>query len=80
VSGGLSAAQAFAILRRLLPVRIMGMDVVEVSPPYDHGEITALAGAQIAAEMLCLLAEQRGRQNNGPTVRPGVGTNVHVGT
>ena len=80
VSGGLSAAQAFAILRRLLPVRIIGMDVVEVSPPYDHGEITALAGAQIAAEMLCLLAEQRGRQNNGPTVRPGVGTNLHVGT
>jgi hypothetical protein len=56
------------------------MDVVEVSPPYDHGEITALAGAQIATEMLCLLAEQRGRQSNGPTVRPGVGANVHVGT
>ena len=80
VSGGLSAAQAFAILRRLLPVRIIGMDVVEVSPPYDHGEITALAGAQVATEMLCLLGEQRGRQSTGPTVRPGVGTNVHVGT
>jgi agmatinase len=80
VSGGLSAAQAFAILRRFLPVRIIGMDVVEVSPPYDHGEITALAGAQVATEMLCLLGEQRGRQSNRPTVRPGVGSTVHVAT
>jgi agmatinase len=59
VSGGLSAAQAYAILRRLLPVNIVGMDVVEVAPPYDHAEITALAGAQVATEMLCLLAERR---------------------
>lgn len=59
VSGGLSAAQALAILRRLLPVRIVGMDVVEVAPAYDHSEITALAAAQIAADMLCLLGKQR---------------------
>lgn len=59
VSGGLSSAQALAILRGLLPAKVVGMDVVEVSPPYDHAEITALAGAHIAAEMLCLLAAQR---------------------
>jgi agmatinase len=78
VSGGLSAAQAFAILRRFVPLCIVGMDVVEVAPPYDHADITALAGAQIAAEMLCLLGEQRGRITDGPTQRPGVGTNLHV--
>ena len=78
VSGGLTAAQAFAILRRLLPVRFVGMDVVEVAPPYDHSDITALAGAQVAAEMLCLLGEQRGRLVNGPTERPGLGVNLHV--
>jgi agmatinase len=33
------------------------MDVVEVSPPYDHAEITALAGASIAQEMLGLLVK-----------------------
>lgn len=63
VSGGLSAAQAYAILRRLVPARIIGMDVVEVAPAYDHAEITSLAGAQIAAEMLCLLGAQP-RSNN----------------
>lgn len=56
VPGGLSSAQALAILRRLRGVRIAGMDVVEVAPAYDHAEITALAAAHVAAEMLCLLA------------------------
>ena len=60
VSGGLSAAQAFAILRRFVPLNVIGMDVVEVAPPYDHSEITSLAGAQVATEMLCLLAAQQG--------------------
>ncbi len=32
------------------------MDVVEVAPAYDVGEITALAGATLAAEFLCLYA------------------------
>lgn len=32
------------------------MDVVEVSPPYDHAEVTALAGATLATEMICLYA------------------------
>ena len=70
VSGGLSAAQALAILRLLLPVRLIGMDVVEVSPPYDHSEITALAGAQIAADLLCLLAAQRAAAAGAPLTIP----------
>jgi len=78
VSGGLSAAQAMAILRSLLPVHIVGMDVVEVAPPYDHAEITALAGAHVAAEMLCVLAAQRG---TGPApVRPGLGRTLLTAT
>ena len=56
VPGGLSSAQAFSILRRLKGARIEGMDVVEVAPSYDHAEITALAAAHVAAEMLCLWA------------------------
>jgi agmatinase len=59
VPGGLSSAQALDILRRLVPLKLVGMDVVEVAPAYDHAEITALAAAHIATEMLCLLAAQR---------------------
>jgi len=57
VPGGLSSAQALAILRRLSALRLVGMDVVEVAPAYDHAEITALSAAHIAAEMLCLVAQ-----------------------
>ncbi len=59
VPGGLSSYQALAILRELVGINLVGMDVVEVSPPYDHAEITALAAAQIAVEMLCLYAACR---------------------
>jgi len=53
---GLASWQAQAILRRLRGLRFIGMDVVEVCPPYDVAEITALAGATMAWEYLCLLA------------------------
>lgn len=60
VVGGLFTWQALAILRALQGIDLIGMDVVEVSPPYDHAEITALAGATIALELLCLYAARRG--------------------
>jgi agmatinase len=53
--GGLASWQAQAILRRLAGLRLVGMDVVEVAPAYDVAEITALAGATMAWEYLCLL-------------------------
>ena len=56
VAGGLSSAQALAILRKFVGLNIIGMDVVEVAPAYDHSEITALVAAQIAAEMLCVIS------------------------
>lgn len=56
VCGGLSTATALAILKGLAGLDIVGMDVVEVSPPYDTGNITALAGATIAYEGLALFA------------------------
>lgn len=59
VVGGLSTAQALAILRSLGECNLVGFDVVEVAPAYDHAEITALAAATIGHDMLCLLAEQR---------------------
>jgi len=59
VPGGLSTAQALALVRSLGGLRLVGFDVVEVAPAYDHAEITALAAAAIAHDMLCLLAQQR---------------------
>jgi agmatinase len=54
--GGLFSWQAQAILRRLAGLDFRGMDVVEVAPPYDVSEITALAAATFAWEYLALLA------------------------
>jgi agmatinase len=59
VCGGLSTWQAKEIIRRLDGIELIGMDVVEVAPPYDHAEITALAGATIALELVCLMARLR---------------------
>ena len=78
VAGGLTSATALSILRGLLPLSIVGMDVVEVAPPFDSAGITALAGAQIATDFLCLLGEQKQRRQAGPTVRDGIGTTLHV--
>ncbi len=54
--GGLATWQAQSIMRRLAGLNFVGMDVVEVSPPYDHAEITALAAATMAWEYLAMLA------------------------
>lgn len=60
VCAGLSTREAVSCLRRLGVLNLKGFDVVEVSPPYDHAEITALAGATLASAYLCLLAERKG--------------------
>lgn len=54
VWGGLSTAQTAAILRGIAGVNLVGGDVVEVSPPFDHAGITAVAGAHVAVELLSL--------------------------
>jgi agmatinase len=57
--GGLASWQVQAILRRLQGLRFAGMDLVEVAPAYDVAEITALAGATMAWEYICLLGLRR---------------------
>lgn len=66
VCGGLSTHQALEILRGIEGINLVGMDVVEVAPAYDVGEITALAGATLAAELLCLFAANPRRQPKEP--------------
>ncbi|MFQ5486256.1 MAG: agmatinase, partial [Desulfobacterales bacterium] len=48
VVGGLSTGLALKIIRGLVGINLVGMDLVEVSPPFDHGEITSLAAATLA--------------------------------
>jgi agmatinase len=60
VCGGLFMHQALAILRAMQGMAVVGMDVVEVAPAYDVSEITALAGATVALELLCLYASRPG--------------------
>ncbi|MCQ9616037.1 agmatinase [Paenalcaligenes niemegkensis] len=52
--GGLTVPQALEIVRGMRGVNLVGADVVEVSPPYDHGGLTALLGANLAYEILCV--------------------------
>ncbi len=56
VSGGLTADQALRLLWGLRDLDIRGMDVVEVSPPYDHADVTAIAAATIAQHHIQALA------------------------
>ena len=58
VWGGLTSAQAVTMLRGLGGINIVGGDVVEVSPPYDTTGATAIAGAHVATEILCLLGHR----------------------
>lgn len=59
VAGGLSSAQALMMLRGLSGIDWRGMDVVEVAPAYDHGDITAIAGATFVQHYLGILASRR---------------------
>ena len=59
VPGGISTERALEILRELVGCNLIGMDVVEVAPAYDHAELAALAAATIALELLYIKAATR---------------------
>ena len=56
VPGGISTERVLEILRELVGCNLIGMDVVEVAPAYDHAELAALAAATIALELLSVKA------------------------
>jgi guanidinopropionase len=61
-AGGITAIEALRLLRALRGLDFVGGDLVEVAPPFDVGGITALNGASILFEILCLLAEARAKR------------------
>ena len=54
-AGGLTSRELLGILRGLAGAPLVGADVVEVSPAYDHAEITAVAAAHVSYELLALM-------------------------
>ncbi len=59
VAGGLSSDKLLQIIRSLQGLNIVAMDVMEVAPAYDHAEITSLAAATLALELLYVIAASR---------------------
>jgi agmatinase len=58
-AGGLSSRELLAILRGFADLNLVGADVVEVAPAYDHAEITGIAAAHVVYEVLSALAPRR---------------------
>lgn len=61
VAGGPSSAKVLSVLRKLGGLNIVGADVVEVAPAYDHADITAIAASTVAMHYLGLRAERMAR-------------------
>ncbi|MBA3363516.1 MAG: arginase family protein, partial [Actinobacteria bacterium] len=57
-AGGLTSREILGILRGLAGVHLVGADIVEVAPPFDHAEVTAVAASHVAYELLALFARQ----------------------
>ncbi|RKS80077.1 agmatinase [Motilibacter peucedani] len=58
-AGGLTSRELLNTLRGLVGLDVVGADVVEVAPAYDHAEITGIAAAHVAYELLSVLALNR---------------------
>jgi agmatinase len=69
--GGLSARDLLDAVRRIcLELPVVGVDVVEVSPPYDHADITAALGNRVVLEALSAIARKRRDERDGTTRDP----------
>ena len=59
VVGGMTTSKVLRILQGIADLNIVGFDVVEVSPAYDHAAITSLAGATLALQFLYMRASRK---------------------
>jgi agmatinase len=58
-AGGLTSRELLNSLRALEGLNVVGADIVEVSPPYDHAEMTGIAAAHVGYELLSVMAANR---------------------
>lgn len=59
-AGGFSSRELLGIIEGLRDLQLVGADIVEVAPAYDHAEITSIAAANVAYELLALMAPASG--------------------
>jgi len=57
-AGGLTSRELLGTLRGLAGIQLVGADIVEVAPPFDHAEVTAVAASHVAYELLALFASK----------------------
>ncbi len=55
-AGGLTSRELLAMLRALADLHVVGADIVEVAPAYDHAEITGIAASHVAYELLSVMS------------------------
>ncbi len=59
-AGGLTSRELLAVLRSLANLNLVGADIVEVAPAYDHAQVTGIAAAHVGYELLSALASRKG--------------------
>jgi agmatinase len=59
-AGGLTSRELLTMLRALADLRVVSADIVEVAPAYDHAEITGIAAAHVAYELISVMARTKG--------------------
>jgi agmatinase len=57
-AGGMTSRELLGVLRAMRRLRLVGADIVEFAPAYDHAEVTAVAAANIAYELVTIMSEQ----------------------
>ena len=58
-SGGFTSRELLRIIRALDQVNLIGADIVEVAPAYDHAQITGIAAAHVAYELITIMARAK---------------------
>jgi agmatinase len=73
--GGFTSREILALVRGLTPLQIVGFDLVEVSPPYDHADITALLAANLTYELISTRVGRRSPKADARVQADGLGDN-----
>jgi agmatinase len=63
-AGGLTSRELLGVLRSFAHLNLLGADIVEVAPAYDHAQITGIAAAHVGFELLSALASRQGQPSH----------------
>jgi agmatinase len=58
-AGGISSRELLRVIRSLEKVNLVGADIVEVAPAYDHAQVTGIAASHLAYELVTLMARRK---------------------